>query len=447
MDAGLDNRITAYKVSVDTVHLHYSPAAAEMFISREVVDECFYCLDLLGANNYMTSSDSTAYIVQPLSSHFVAALYRGTVYSQTHSIDPCNRYAMSNAEALIFMMTYVTHLFTLPLNESKQVEWDVLRGCPVCLVNGGCRCVRVSWPAVRSPDSKSAPQNYVTVRCLTSDFFWTYEQNSSNYASFEEYFDKHYVAQDPITAAVFENGRLVNTHFNPKKRYDMVLFRRADRADREDNSINSEPRASSCYPEFMLPCLYNPTTRINYPGYLFRQCLFDAAGCMIGQSVASRLIDMLLYPAGPCVQQRGKAGDGCAPTALDIFRRAAGFGEDMSLLILNAISTLHGANLLRTLPPSQFDSEAEIVALAEHQRTPSFKDALLAATHDHSEYVNIMTTFCEENVTLKAGINDNVCKMEHNMGYLIHARYESSNDQVRGTVLRFAGFVIGYLPD
>lgn len=105
----------------------------------------------------------------------------------------------------------------------------------------------MSWPAVRSPDSKSAPQNYVTVRCLTSDFFWTYEQSSSSYASLEEYFDKHYVAQDPITAAVFENGRLVNAHFNPKKRYDAVLFRRADRADREDNSTNPEPRASSCY--------------------------------------------------------------------------------------------------------------------------------------------------------------------------------------------------------
>ena len=447
IDLYLENNRNSSESSMDAAHLHYSPAVAGMFISREVVDECFHCLDLLGANNYMTSSDSTAYIVQPLSSRFVAALYRGTVYSQTHSMDPCNRYAMSNAEALVFMMAYVTHLFTLPLNESKQVEWDVLRGCPVCLVNGGCRCVRVSWPAVRSPDSKSAPQNYVTVRCLTSDFFWTYEQSSSSYASLEEYFDKHYVAQDPITAAVFENGKLVNAHFNPKKRYDAVLFRRADRADREDNSTNPEPRASSCYPEFMLPCLYNPTTRINYPGYLFRQCLFDAAGCMIGQSVASRLIDMLLYPAGPQVQQKEGAGDACTPTALELFKRAAGFGEDMPLLILNAISTLHGVNLLRTLPPSQFDSEAEIEALAEHQRTASFKDALLTVTHSHSEYVNVMTTFCEENVTLKAGMNDNVCKMEHNMGYLIHARYESSNDQVRGTVLRFAGFVIGYMPN
>lgn len=168
---------------------------------------------------------------------------------------------------------------------------------------------------------------------------------------------------------------------------------------------------------------------------------------MIGQSVASRLIDMLLYPAGPRVQQKEEAGDACTPAALELFKRAAGFGEDMPLLILNAIGTLHGVNLLRTLPPSQFDSEAEIEALAEHQRTASFKDALLAATHSHSEYVNVMTTFCEENVTLKAGMNDNVCKMEHNMGYLIHARYESSNDQVRGTVLRFAGFVIGYMPN
>ena len=424
IDVYLKNTRNSFEINVDTMHFQYSPAVVEMFINREIVDECFYCLDLLGTNNYMTSSDSTAYIVQPLSSHFVSALYRGTVYTQTHSMDPSNRYAMSNAEALVFMMAYVTHLFTLPLNESKQVEWDVLRGCPVCLVNGGCRCVRVSWPAVRSLDSKSSLRNYVTVRCLMSDFFWTYEQSCSSYTNLEEYFDKHYMAQDPITAAVFENGRLVNTHFNPKKRYDAVLFRRADRADREDNSINSEPRASSSYPEFMLPCLYNPNTHINYPGYLFRQCLFDAAGCIIGQSVASRLTDMLLYPAGIYVQEKAGSGNTDTSSALEVFMRAAGFGEDMSLLILNAISTLHGVNLLRVLPPSQFNSETELLALAEYQKTASFKDTLLSATHDHSEYVNIMATFCEENVTLKAGTSDNVCKVEHNMGYLIHARYE-----------------------
>lgn len=156
---------------------------------------------------------------------------------------------------------------------------------------------------------------------------------------------------------------------------------------------------------------------------------------------------MLLYPAGIYVQEKAGSGNTDTLSALEVFIRAAGFGEDMSLLILNAISTLHGVNLLRVLPPSQFNSEAELLALAEYQKTASFKDALLSATHDHSEYVNIMATFCEENVTLKAGTSDNVCKVEHNMGYLIHARYESSGDHFRGTVLRFAGFVIGYMSD